>query len=286
MSGARLREIDRISTPGKALRPNEDALGFEPRLAIVLDGATGLGSKLLNAPSDAAWLACEGAERFVRHAGSLTGPALIARVAEEVEAEFIRLRHRAPLETYELPMASLILVEPREDDRLAIHGFGDSGLILARPDGSVDVFGKGFDVRDDEARSAARLAAQQGVRATDNLTEPTFQAALRASRNRYNGGGSEVWVFAPQAACAAHATSHTLQAPRGSRLLLATDGFLALVTDYERYDAKGLIAAVSERGLTALMDELRAVEADDPDGVRYPRFKQSDDATALFVEVI
>ena len=285
MSPARLREIDRISTPGKAGRPNEDALGFEPRLAIVLDGATGLGSKLLDAPSDAAWLASEGAERFVRHAGSLHGQALIAKVAEEVEAEFIRLRHRAPVETYELPMASLILVEPEDGDRLAIHGFGDCGLIISRPDGSVEVVGKGFDLKDEEAKSAATLAAQQGVRATDNLTEPAFQAALRASRNRYNGGGGG-WVFAPQAACAAHATSHTLEVPRGSRLLLATDGFLVLVTDYGRYDAKGLIAAVAEQGLTVLMEELRAIEAADPDGVRYPRFKQSDDATALFVEVI
>ena len=285
MSGARLREIDRISAPGKALRPNEDALGFETGLAIVLDGATGLGSKLLDAPSDAAWLAQQGAERFVRHAGSLHGPALITQVAEEVEAEFIRLRHRAPQETYELPMASLILVEPDEADRLRVQGFGDCGLIICRPDGSVEVFGKGFDLKDEEAKSAATLAAQQSVRATDNLTEPTFQAALRASRNRYNGGGGG-WVFAPQAACAAHATTHTLHAPRGSRLLLATDGFLVLVTDYERYDARGLIAAVADRGLSALMDELRAIEAEDPDGVRYPRFKKSDDATALFVEVI
>jgi hypothetical protein len=285
VSVARLREIDRITTPGKALRPNEDALGFEPRLAIVLDGATGLGSKLLDAPSDAAWLASEGAERFVRHAGSLTGPALIAQVAEEVEAEFIRLRHRAPLETYELPMASLILVQLDEADRLRVQEFGDCGLIISRPDGSVEAVGKGFHSKDEEGKNAARLAAQQGVRATDNLTEPTFQAALRAGRNRYNGGGG-AWVFAPQAACAAHATSHTLHAPRGSRLLLATDGFLALVTDYERYDAQGLIAAVAAQGLGALMAELRAIEADDPDGVRYPRFKQSDDATALFVEVI
>ena len=285
MSAARLREIDRISTPGKIGRPNEDALGFEPRLAVVLDGATGLGSKLLDAPSDAAWLAQEGAERFVRHAGSLTGPALITQVAEEAEAQFIRLRHRAPVETYELPMASLILAEPQEGDQLAVHSFGDCGLIVTRPDGSVEVVGKGFDLRDEEGKSAARLAAQQGVRATDNLTEPSFQAALRASRNRYNGGGG-TWVFAPQAACAAHATTNTLHTPRGSRLLLATDGFLALVTDYQRYDARGLIAAVAEQGLSALMDELRAIEADDPDGVRFPRFKQSDDATALFVEVV
>lgn len=285
MSPARFRQIDQISAPGKAGRPNEDALGLAPGLAIVLDGATGLGAKLLDAPSDAAWLAQEGAARFVRHAGSRSGPALIAKVAEEVEAEFIQRRHRPPRETYELPMASLILAEPLDGDGLTVHRFGDCALIVSRPDGSVEVVGKGFDGRDEEARSAARLAAQQGVRATDNLTEPSFQAALRASRNRYNGGGG-AWVFAPQAECAAHATCDIVSAPKGARLLLATDGFLALITDYARHDAPGLTAAVAEQGLPALMEELRAIEAADPDGVRFPRFKQSDDATALFVEVI
>jgi hypothetical protein len=33
------------------------------------------------------------------------------------------------------------------------------------------------------------------------------------------------------------------------------------------------------------MVELRAVEDGDPEGVRFPRFKKSDDATALLVRV-
>jgi len=35
-----------------------------------------------------------------------------------------------------------------------------------------------------------------------------------------------------------------------------------------------------------LLEELRAVEREDPEGVRYPRFKTSDDATAVILRVL
>ena len=74
-----------------------------------------------------------------------------------------------------------------------------------------------------------------------------------------------------------------MEALRDSPILLGTDGFLALAIDYGRYSPESLLAAAEQRGLALLGDELRAVEAADPDGLRYPRFKRSDDATALLL---
>jgi hypothetical protein len=68
-------------------------------------------------------------------------------------------------------------------------------------------------------------------------------------------------------------------------VLLATDGFLALVSDYRRYDAEALFAAAASLGLERLGEELREIESKDADGTRYPRFKTSDDATALLLRV-
>ncbi len=104
-------------------------------------------------------------------------------------------------------------------------------------------------------------------------------------RARYNRGEGGPWVFGPHAHCAGYARRGWAAAPAGTLVLLATDGFLALGSDYLRYDAHALVAAARERGLADLLAELRAIEADDPDGVLYPRFKTSDDATALLVEV-
>ena len=40
------------------------------------------------------------------------------------------------------------------------------------------------------------------------------------------------------------------------------------------------------REVLVLGDELREVEAEDPNGARFPRFKKSDDATALLLEIV
>ena len=68
-------------------------------------------------------------------------------------------------------------------------------------------------------------------------------------------------------------------------LLIASDGFLALASDYGAYDAAGLMAAAADKGLAALGKELRAIEEDDAQGEKFLRFKKSDDATALLLRI-
>ena len=88
--------------------------------------------------------------------------------------------------------------------------------------------------------------------------------------------------------CTTSATSvahATVSAGEGTHLLLASDGLLALATDYGRYDADGLFNAALSKGLAALGEELRAIEESDPEGRKFARLKKSDDATALILRV-
>ena len=68
-------------------------------------------------------------------------------------------------------------------------------------------------------------------------------------------------------------------------LLLASDGFLALASDYGALRCRHPGRGGANQGLEALGEELRAIEADDPEGQKFPRFKKSDDATALLLRV-
>jgi len=111
-----------------------------------------------------------------------------------------------------------------------------------------------------------------------------FLPALRASRNRVNKKGGD-WLFAPDVRCASHAKEARLLVQPGSLILLASDGFFALVSDYGRYSAEGLMSAAEQGGLAALGKELRAIEAADPKGLSFPRFKSSDDATAVLLSL-
>jgi hypothetical protein len=71
----------------------------------------------------------------------------------------------------------------------------------------------------------------------------------------------------------------------GALVLIASDGFLALTTDYGAYDMPGLMAAAKSKGLATLGAELRAIEKTDPLGEKFSRFKKSDDATAVLLRV-
>jgi hypothetical protein len=166
------------------------------------------------------------------------------------------------------------------DERMDALWFGDCGGLIRAPSGELSVVGETIGSRSRERDRVSRLTGPDGVAATE--VRDRFLPALRASRNRVNtkGGG---WLFSPDPRCAKHASEARLAPPEGSLMLLASDGFFALVSDYARYTMEELLAAAQARGLAALGKELREIEAADPKGVAYPRFKSSDDATALLL---
>ncbi len=277
--------LDFLSLPGDPHKPNEDSFVFSAAMAAVFDGATGLGEPLLARESDAQWIAQWGARRLRVHAETGEGSARdwLRLAAADAKNSFLSLRRRAPRENYEVPLASVIMVV-LHGEALEALWLGDCAAFVRTPDGKITVLGDIQSKRESERQRAVRLAKVRGAAPAGDELREEFMPALRATRNRVNSDGGE-WLFAPDPAVADHAVEARTAAVPDALLLVASDGFLALVTDYERYTAEALIAAAKTSALGALGEELRAIEAADPSGVRYPRFKRSDDATALLLAV-
>lgn len=279
----RFELIDSMTLPGSPTKPNEDSFAHAPQFACVFDGATVLGEHLMPGLSDAHWIAQFGARRLRAHADDTAmSPRDALRVAAgDAQKSFNALRKRAPAETYETPFASLMALFVRGGVLEALW-LGDCAALVRAPGGDVAIIGDTVSIRTRERDRVSRLAEPDGVAATE--VRDRYLPALRASRNRVNtkGGG---WLFAPNPRCADHADAQRLKVVPGSIVLLATDGFFALVSDYRRYTAEALLPAAESRGLAALAKELREVEAQDPKGLAFPRFKTSDDATALLLSV-
>jgi serine/threonine protein phosphatase PrpC len=275
--------LESLSIPGDPAKPNEDSFSHAANFVCVFDGATMLGVHLMPGPSDAQWIAQFGARRLRAHAESNPGRPrdALRAAAADAEKSFTALRKRAPAETYETPFASLMAMFIR-GEKLEALWFGDCAALTKSPTGVVSVIGETVNVRAHERNRVSNLGESEGVAATS--VREKFLPALRASRNRVNKEGGE-WLFSPDARCAQHAADARLRVEPGSQVLLASDGFFALVSDYGRYSAEGLITAAQERGLSALGKELRAIEAGDPKGLSFPRFKSSDDATALLLSL-
>ena len=278
----RLELLDSLSIPGDAAKPNEDSFAAEPFLAAVFDGATGLGERLMPGASDAQWIAQFGARRLRAHAQSGEGDSRdwLRAAAADAEKSFKALRRRAPLENYEIAYASAMMVAPR-DGALDLLWFGDCAALLRDPSGALTMFGDTLNKREGERARVRRLVKPGRGPAAAGVRDE-FLPALRASRNLVNTPGGD-WLFAPDASCADHAKEEQVAVRVDSLVLVASDGFLALVSDYQRYTPETLFAAAEERGLAPLGEELRAIESADPDGLNYPRFKRSDDATALLL---
>jgi len=279
--------LDQLSLPGDAAKPNEASFAHLDHAALVLDGATPLGPSLLPGPSDAAWIAQFGARRLATHLkdGDVPQDALKHALAD-AEKSFTGLTREPIREKWQTPCASLMLAVERGKDsqkaEIEFLWFGDCAAIVEQ-NGTIETVGETLEKRQAEAKRAKMVAQMANMSAASGINRPQIEPLLRAARNRINSGRN--WLFSPDVRAAGHVSRHQLSLRKDALVLIASDGFLALVSDYGAYDMQGLMAAVAEKGLAALGEELRAIEDHDPLGEKFPRFKKSDDATAILLRV-
>jgi serine/threonine protein phosphatase PrpC len=276
--------IDSLTLPGDPAKPNEDSFAVASVAACVFDGATGLGERLMPGKSDAQWIAQFGARRFRAHAEAGEGDIRdwLRAAAAETEKSYKALRKREAVENYEIAYASAVMVAP-EGDFLHVLWFGDCAALLQDQGGRLVLLGDTMDKREGERKRVVHLTEPDGPGPAAAGVRDQFLPALRAARNHVNTG--DEWLFAPDIRCADHVKQARVKIAAGMNVLLASDGFLALSSDYDRYTPEGLFAAAQAHGLAGLGEELRAIESADPDGLKFPRFKRSDDATAILLAI-
>ena len=272
--------IEAISLAGDRKKPNDDAYGFAGARAWVLDGATDMhGAPLTGWATDASWIAHFANRRL--HAADLGADMreVIRDVSTQAAAAFSSLSKGAAFEKWQSPISSLLMIEETPDGVRGLD-LGDSRVFALDVVDAVHAAGGVIGGRDEEADAASKQTD-----ADKPLLERTATIdMLRRNRARLNKPGAP-WTFGIDPACADHARTWAFELPRPAQILLMTDGFAVLADQYGAYDQAGLVRAVTERGLQELGRELRAIEAADAGGAKHPRFKASDDATALLLRL-
>lgn len=275
--------VEAISLAGDRKKQNDDALGYSVRgsgMGWIIDGATDLhDSPLTFRASDASWIA-----HMANH--SLYGWTYgdrrdaIRQASKACGDAFTYLLDGRSFERWQSPIASLLMAY--EDATGDVYGLdlGDCRMFALDADGAAHVRGGAEGARGAEAKAAAKQ--------TDS-DKPLLQRTatidlLRSNRASLNRPGAQ-WTFGLDPACADHARLWEICLKRPADVLLMTDGFSVLADQYDAYDPAGLVRAALEKGLHELGRELRAIEAADAGGVKHPRFKVSDDATAVLLRL-
>jgi hypothetical protein len=261
---------------------NDDRAGVRGDCLWVIDGATDCSAgKYLPGQSDAAWLA----EKF--HAGLLSRapapdialPALIAGITQSVSSDFEREAILKPATREHQPSAAALIAR-LQDGVLEAVALGDCQLFIAEPGRPARLCGV------DRSRLGDRAAIEriETLMKQERLTWLEARAKLKgrsdAGRRLMNRPGGYA-VLSIDMAPLDLIHQEAIPLASGARLLLATDGFARLYETFGAYTEETLLEAAFEKGLAALIGELRALEDGDPACERSPRLKPKDDATAI-----
>lgn len=265
--------LQSISLAGDPHAANDDRAGAGDALAWVIDGATDLGEPgLVGTRGGAAWIAQEANAAFAA-AGDAQLATLCKGVAARVARRFEAVRTRAPLGAWELPSAAFLAARAGAG-QIEIAWAGDCTALVKRGDSVERIGPRGEDRADEQAHAEA--LAEHGL-ALKQRPAPILES-LRAARGQPGRA-----VLGIDFTTAPPLSLGTLPCGYGDELLLMTDGFAALIDVYHALEPAALMAALPEAGLAGLAARLRAIEAQDADCARYPRFKPRDDATALWL---
>ncbi len=257
--------IQSISLAGSITTPNDDRCGATSQRAWMIDGSTDLGPPgLMGSQPGAAWLAAIASRAFAAAETNTLCDTLddvYARTAAAYAAE----RVRDPIDAWELPSAAFLAIA-LTDGALDLAWLADCVCLAMRGEGIIRL---GPQPSTDETEQA-RVHATGPERPLE---------MLRAERMR-----PERHILGVDPAHRAHVEHLRVPVEPGDEVLLMTDGMAALVDDYGM-PLDSFIALLRTEGLPALAVRLRAIEAEDGARALYPRFKGSDDATALWLRI-
>lgn len=263
------------TSAGSTHKPSEDFLAVNPRVALVLDGLSSppeLGSGCRHGTP---WFVAQLSGVLLREATSRPDEPLADCTAQAIAEVAALHRDSCDLTHLGTPSCSVAIVRegPQRVEYLSIF---DSVILLDGPGGLLAI----SDLRVDQYAQqehtdtlGQRIGTPQHQQAVTRLV-----AAQRPHRNVPGG----YWVAGSVPEAAHHAVTGSVPRSGVARLAILSDGATCLAEDYGLTDWAGLLDQLELDGPEAVIAAVRRAEATDPAGERWPRYKASDDATAVF----
>jgi len=285
---SRFEILDLVSVRGDRGRANEDACGYNSKGVFVIDGATGLGDDqyMEGYPSDAAWIAHHVRDVFL---SSLDCHAdlhhLVRNTSQQARERFLQLGPDIP--RYAWPSCSFALVRDLGNG-FEFAGLGDCSLYISDRSGKTASLSSLPELFAQEQEAARVFVDQSGGlgKAANLSVNGEVLAALRRAREKQNTPENDIWTLGLVPDAADHMMVKSLSLEGKVTAILCTDGFADLCVLFEQYRPGELVSVALDEGLAFLVAELRELERKiDPEGKKYPRFKRSDDATAVLFQI-
>ncbi|MEP1209838.1 MAG: hypothetical protein ABJM29_21130 [Rhizobiaceae bacterium] len=281
--------LSEVSFAGSDTKANEDRHGHCANTALVADGATGLGDRqyMDGHDSDAAWLAKFATDHLLTSGHDFSeSKEVFANLMTVARDEFFAAAAEQDIPRYAWPCASIALLSLQER-HLQFSGLGDCTAYIRPPGEQVQKYSALRDYAQAESAFAKiHVEKARGIKGESLLHHPETLDDLRRVRAAQNTPEGNVWTLGLVPTASEQLQQTNLAAVAGTQVLICSDGFSALEDAYDCHSPASLLQSAGDRGLEALYRELRHIEHTiDPLAEKFPRFKRSDDATAIHLVI-
>lgn len=270
-----MKVIDWICSPGASEKYNADKLSFSDECLLVFDGAAPLQpipfgrfsnstTWFVNAMDSAIWAELKGQPTTVE---------ALERARLKVCEHFFTEVDRLDADTNEDPISCLLLIR-EYDHYLELINIGDC-CALVKVGTSLTSFGNS--------------AVKQLDSSLNNLMPVDDELKKRVLLNQVNQNRkkrNQIFgydVLTPTDSLYGRCERIILDKSSSLELLCMTDGFYRAVDTLGIYDNSGLMEIVREKGVNAVLKEIRRLETKDSECKEYPRVKVHDDASAAYL---
>ncbi|MFD9376112.1 protein phosphatase 2C domain-containing protein [Streptomyces sp. NPDC059999] len=263
-----------VATQAGGTAPNEDWVAGTPTFAVVLDGLSTAGLDT-GCVHGVPWYVAQLGGHVV---AALADPGEPLSDALATSLERVASLHRTcDLKNPGTPSATVAILRERPDriDHLVL---ADSPIVLEGAGGFTTL----TDLRVDEVCQDLRTETER--HATGTPEHRASVARLVAAQRQIRNTSEGYWVAASAPEAAFHALTGTVNASEVRSAAVVSDGVSRLVTEYQMASWGDVFAQLRTEGPAALIATVRTVEATDPHGRRWPRYKAGDDAAVAFCE--
>lgn len=263
-----------VETQGGGANPNEDWVAGTSTLAVVLDGLSTAGLST-GCRHGVPWYVAQLGGQLVAALAETDRP-LTDGLADAIE-RVAEAHPECDLRDPGTPSATVAILRQHYGvlDHLVL---ADSPIVLERAEGHTVI----SDLRVDEVLPELRAEVERHETHTSGHRDALQRLVLAQRQVRNTPEG--YWVAASNPDAAQHALTGTTHMGDIHSAAVMSDGVSRLVTEYGMANWFDVFAMLKTGGTRELIETVRKVEATDPSGLRWPRYKSGDDASVAYCQ--
>ncbi len=263
-------------------RVNEDIAYAENNYGWVIDGATGLNkTNLTGSKGDVYWFVNEWNNYLKDNIldKSKDIKEIVSKGMDFIGNKFNKISSTKYPDKVDLPAASIAIIRIN-NNKVEYFLLGDCTLMVEDNSGKLSIIKQTLlDKLDNIAKAEMnKLMLNEGI----SFIEARQRINPLLIKHRLLKNTPEgYWTLGFDKSAVENSLYGYLDLEECKKALLMSDGFSAIFDNYKYMEADNLISIVEKQGLHQVYKTIRLIENEDADVVKFPRFKKSDDSSAV-----